>query len=50
MAEGESVSAGQAIGTVGNTSLTESALGAHLHFSVAKDGAAVDPAEYLPQD
>ena len=46
--EGESVSAGQAIGTVGNTSLTESALGAHLHFSVAKDGAAGDPGEYRP--
>ena len=46
--QGDSVSAGEQIGTVGNTSLTESALGAHLHFSVAKDGAAVDPADYLP--
>ena len=44
----ESVSAGQVIGAVGNTSLTESALGAHLHFSVTRDGAAVDPADYLP--
>ena len=49
VAEGDSVSAGQVIGAVGNTALTESALGAHLHFSVAKDGAVVDPAEYLPQ-
>ena len=49
VSEGESVSAGEQIGCVGNTSLTESALGAHLHFSVTKDGAAVDPAEYLPQ-
>ena len=48
VSEGESVSAGEAIGAVGNTSLTESALGAHLHFSVTKDGAAVDPADYLP--
>jgi len=49
VSEGESVSAGQKIGTVGNTTLTESALGAHLHFSVKKDGAAVDPMEYLKQ-
>ena len=49
VAEGDTVSAGQQIGVVGNTSLTESGLGAHLHFSVAKDGVAVDPAEYLPQ-
>ena len=48
VAEGESVSAGQVIGAVGNTSLTESALGAHLHFSVTRGGAAVDPADYLP--
>ena len=49
VAEGDTVSAGQQIGVVGNTSLTESGLGAHLHFSVKKDGQAVDPAEYLPQ-
>ena len=45
---GDAVIAGQEIGTVGNTSLTESAMGAHLHFAVTKDGEAVDPAEYLP--
>ena len=45
---GQQVSKGQNIGAVGNTSLTESALGAHLHFSVTRDGAAVDPADYLP--
>ena len=44
---GDTVSAGQAIGTVGNTSLTEAGLGAHLHFSVSKDGASVDPETYL---
>ena len=49
VAEGDTVSTGQQIGVVGNTSLTESGLGAHLHFSVTKDGEAVDPAEYLPQ-
>lgn len=49
VAEGDTVSTGQQIGVVGNTSLTESGLGAHLHFSVSKDGQAVDPVEYLPQ-
>lgn len=44
---GDSVSAGTVIGAVGNTSLSESALGAHLHFAVAKNGEAVDPVEYL---
>lgn len=44
---GDSVSAGTVIGAVGNTSLSEAGLGAHLHFSVTKDGEAVDPMEYL---
>ncbi len=44
---GDQVEAGAVIGTVGNTSLTEAALGAHLHFSVTKDGQAVDPETYL---
>ena len=48
VSEGDSVSAGEQIGTVGNTSLTESALGAHLHFSVTQDGTPIDPTEYLP--
>ena len=49
VAEGDSVSAGAQVGAVGNTTLTESALGAHLHFGVTRDGAAIDPAEYLGQ-
>ena len=49
VAEGDRVAVGQEIGMVGNTTLTESALGAHLHFAVSLDGAAVDPTEYLPQ-
>ena len=44
---GDSVSAGSIIGTVGNTSLSEAGLGAHLHFAVTMDGEAVDPAELL---
>jgi len=46
---GDQVKAGTVIGTVGNTSLSEAALGAHLHFSVTKDGKAVDPHVYLNQ-
>ncbi|MCI2055928.1 MAG: M23 family metallopeptidase [Oscillibacter sp.] len=45
--KGDKVSAGQTIGTVGTTSLAESAEGPHLHFSVTKDGDAVDPQKYL---
>ena len=44
--EGESVSAGQAIGAVGTTAAAESGQ-PHLHFAVTKDGKAVDPNEYL---
>jgi len=47
VSEGDYVSAGQRIAAVGNTTLTESALGAHLHFAVTKDGAPVDPDEFL---
>lgn len=44
---GQQVSAGQVIGTVGNTALLESAIGDHLHFAVTCDGKAVDPADFL---
>ena len=45
--KGDEIPAGTVLGTVGNTSLTEAGLGAHLHFSVTKDGEPVDPAEFL---
>ena len=45
--EGDTVSAGQAIGAVGTTAAAEAAQGAHLHFSVTKDGKAVDPDTFL---
>ena len=45
---GDTVALGDTLGSVGNTSLSEAGLGAHLHFSVVKDGQAVDPAEFLP--
>ena len=47
---GDSVEAGTVIGTVGNTSLSEAGLGAHLHFSVTRNGELIDPAAYLPKE
>ncbi|SFP27518.1 Peptidase family M23 [Oscillibacter sp. PC13] len=47
VSEGESVSAGQVIGAVGTTASAESAQGPHLHFSVTKDGDAVNPDDFL---
>ncbi len=44
---GDSVTMGQAIGTVGNTALLESAIGDHLHFSVTKDGESINPEDFL---
>ena len=45
--KGQEVYAGDIIGYVGATAAAESTMGAHLHFSVYKDGAIVDPAEYV---
>lgn len=47
VAAGDTVSAGTVIGTVGTTALAELSLGEHVHFSVTKDGEAVDPAQLL---
>ena len=44
---GDTVTAGQKIGTVGATALLESAIGDHLHFSVSCNGTVVDPVEFL---
>ena len=44
---GDKVTAGQAIGCVGNTALMETATGSHVHFSVSCNGTAVDPADFL---
>lgn len=46
---GDNVSAGQIIGVVGDTATIEAAQGPHLHFSVSKDGAAVDPHDFLEE-
>ena len=44
---GDTVSMGQAIGTVGSTALVESTMGAHLHFSVTYQDQPMDPAAFL---
>ena len=44
---GDSVTAGQVIGTVGTTALVETALGPHVHFSASYQEAPMDPAEFL---
>ena len=49
VAEGDTVSAGQIIGTVGDTAAAEAAQGPHLHFSVTCDGEPVDPQNFLNQ-
>ena len=47
---GDTVTMGQAIGTVGNTALLESAIGDHLHFSVTHNGEPVDPQTFLSME
>ena len=49
VAEGDTVSAGQFIGAVGDTAAAEAAQGPHLHFSVTCDGEPVDPQSFLNQ-
>ena len=44
---GDLVTAGQIIGAVGATASAEAAQSPHLHFSVTRDGEAVDPGEFL---
>jgi murein DD-endopeptidase MepM/ murein hydrolase activator NlpD len=45
---GKAVKAGDTIGAVGETALSEQALPPHLHFEILKDGEPVDPMDYLP--
>ena len=45
--EGQTVSAGDVIGCVGTTSAAEIEMGPHLHFSVSRDGAVIDPHDYV---
>lgn len=45
--QGDTVTAGETLGSVGNTAAGEAHEGAWLHFAVEQDGVAVDPADYL---
>lgn len=47
--EGDSVSAGDIIGSVGDTAKCESAQGSHLHLSAKMNGSSVSPIDYLPK-
>lgn len=44
---GQQVVAGEVIGRVGTTSAAEIQMGPHLHFSVSRDGAVIDPRDYV---
>ncbi len=44
---GDTVTAGQPIGLVGDSALLETAIGDHLHFSVSCNGKYVNPDEFL---
>ena len=47
---GDKVLAGQKIGTVGDSSISELAEEAHLHFAVYSNGIAVDPLDYISEE
>ena len=44
---GDTLKAGETLGTVGNSALEEVSQGPHLHFVLEKDGTKVDPMKYL---
>ncbi len=44
---GQTVSAGQELGTIGKTALLEIGSEPHLHFAVYRDNVAMDPADFL---
>lgn len=45
--EGDDVQPGQKIGVIGNVPDLESALDTHLHLEIQRNGAYIDPMEYL---
>ena len=49
IAEGVTVTAGQKLGTVGNTAIRESADATHLHFEMEYNGESADPLTYISE-
>jgi len=47
---GDTVEMGDAIGTVANTALLETAQGDHLHFSVTLNGEPINPVLFLEME
>ena len=45
--QGDTVTAGETLGSVGDTAAGEVNEGAWIHFAVEQDGVAVDPMDYL---
>lgn len=48
--EGDTVKSGDLIGVVGDTSLSELADEAHLHFAIKVNGVSVNPLDYISED
>lgn len=46
ISQGQQLKAGDIVGYVG-TAAAEASMGPHLHFAVEKDGALIDPGEYV---
>lgn len=46
--EGDSVRAGDVLGSVGDSALCEIGQATHLHFAMSLNGESVDPTSYLP--
>ena len=46
ISQGQQLKAGDIVGYVG-TAAAEATMGSHLHFAVEKDGALIDPQEYV---
>lgn len=47
---GDRVYTGTVIGSVGGSAIAESGRASHLHFEMARDGLAVDPELFLPEE
>lgn len=50
VAVGDSVTAGDTIGTVGQTANIETGIAPHLHFAVYQNNSAADPMQFLPEE